>query len=1012
MNLPIRLRIYSQLPLHIHIATLFISLILALGGAVIWNNYAETTRLMMHTADERFERIADRTSQQLHNLFTPVAMTVDLLTWQQLATATTLEERLHSLPYLREALATVQHLSALFVGYRNGDFFLLRALPANSPLRPALEAPEPARYLVQSVERDAAGAVTGTFLFYDAQLNLLRRDDRPDYVFDPRGRPWYLLARDRPDRVYSEPYLFFTTREVGATLARRTATGAAVIGADLTLEEISMVLAANRFSPGARLALFDDRYQVIAYPEPDRLLYQVKGQAPRLAILSELQEPVLTVLESALRDREQRPARLHPDGFTLDSVGQTWRGQVKTLITQDDKAGKLFYLALIVPQNELLADAVRIRNQSVLITAGLVLLALPITWLLAGGIAGHLKSLINETAHIRQFQFQEPIAMRSIITEVNQLAQAVALMKSTIRRFLDISAALAAEQRFDRLLDRVLAETLALAQADGGLLLLISDDERELQPAAARSRDEANPVTATQFATLSLTDSASHPLIQATQATEPQIRPLTGSEPLADYLAPLTGALAERVGQLIIVPLRNRQEEPVGVLALLKFLTVDTDEGVSPELLAFIAALSGTSAVSIENRRLLHAQKNLFAAFIHLLADAIDAKSPYTGGHCARVPELTKWLAQAACASQEEPFRDFSLNAAEWEELHIACWLHDCGKITTPEYVVDKATKLETIHDRIHEVRMRFEVLKRDAEIACWRQIAAGGDPDALQADLQAQWQALDEEFAFIAQCNQGGEFMSPEQVARVRQIAERTWLRTLDDRLGLSHEELDRKKCSPVEPLPAVEPLLADKPEHRFVRGPQERIEPDNPWGFHLDVPEWLYDRGELHNLCVSRGTLTEEERYKINEHIVQTIVMLSRLPFPKLLRRVPEIAGGHHEKMDGTGYPKRLCCEQMSIPARMMAIADIFEALTAIDRPYKSGKTLSEALEIMARMRDEQHIDSALFELFLRSGVYRQYAEGFLQPEQIDVVRIEDYLAVDREIAALPIEQKRNAA
>lgn len=225
--------------------------------------------------------------------------------------------------------------------------------------------------------------------------------------------------------------------------------------------------------------------------------------------------------------------------------------------------------------------------------------------------------------------------------------------------------------------------------------------------------------------------------------------------------------------------------------------------------------------------------------------------------------------------------------------------------------------------------------------------------------------------------------------------MAERTWLRTLDDRLGLSNEERARKDRAPAEPLPAVERLLADKPEHRFERRPQDRIEADNRWGFKLNVPELLYHQGEVHNLAVARGTLSEEERYKINEHIVQTIMMLSRLPFPKSLRRVPEIAGGHHETMDGKGYPKRLRREEMSVLARMMAIADIFEALTAIDRPYKSGKTLSEALTIMARMSRERHIDAELFALFLRAGVYRQYAERFLRPEQIDNINIEDYLS-----------------
>jgi HD-GYP domain-containing protein (c-di-GMP phosphodiesterase class II) len=198
----------------------------------------------------------------------------------------------------------------------------------------------------------------------------------------------------------------------------------------------------------------------------------------------------------------------------------------------------------------------------------------------------------------------------------------------------------------------------------------------------------------------------------------------------------------------------------------------------------------------------------------------------------------------------------------------------------------------------------------------------------------------------------------------------------------------------APAPPLPVRERLLADKPEQRFERSAQERIAPDNRWGFRMEVPELLYNKGELYNLSVARGTLSAEERYKINEHIVQTQIMLSQLPFPRHLREVPEIAGSHHEKMDGTGYPKRLTREQMSPVARMMAIADIFEALTAVDRPYKRGKTLTEAIAIMARMRDEQHIDPDLFELFLRSGVYRQYADRFMQPAQIDEVRIDDYL------------------
>ncbi len=979
-----------QLPLRVHIATLFIALILLLGGAVIWNSYTKTTRLMLRTAAERFDRIADQTARQLQVLVTPVAITVDLLAWQRLTFAASLTERLDHLGYLREALAQSEHLSALYVGYDDGDFFLLRRLPADSPLRAAHAAPDQARYLAQSVERNEEKVITAAFLFFDADLNLLRRDAKPDYTFDPRTRPWYRLAQTRTEWIRTDPYLFFTTREVGITLARRATTGMAMVGADLTLRDLSATLAASRFLPSTQLALFDDRGQVIAHPEAARLLREDDAGELRLARLAELNEPVLAQLDQDWRDPARRAARLDPDGFTLQIAGQNWRGIVKTLPFQ---GGAPLSLALAVPEGELLADAAQIRNQSVLITMGLVLLALPITWLLARRIARHLHRLVGEAARIRHFDFHESIVTHSVITEVNQLARAMDLMKSTIRRFLDIGSVLAAERHFERLLDRVLAETLALAQGDAGILLLVSDDERELRPAAARLRNETGAAAVDRLAALSLTESPPHPLVEAARATAPQIRPLAPGEPLADYLAPLSDPPIN-AGQLMVVPLRNRQQELVGVLALLKAGSARDETAIAPELLAFIAALSGTSAVSIENQRLLQAQKNLFEAFIRLLANAIDAKSPYTGGHCARVPELTRLLAQAACADQAGPFQDFTLSETEWEELRIACWLHDCGKITTPEYVVDKATKLETIHDRIHEVRMRFEVLRRDAEIAYWRQVASGGDRDALRAELDAEWRALDDDFAFVARCNQGGEFMTPDQIARLQRLAGRTWLRTLDDRLGLSHEERTRKERMPAPPLPAVEPLLADKPEHRFERRSQDRIEADNPWGFRLDMPELLYNRGELHNLCIGRGTLTDEERYKINEHIVQTIVMLSRLPFPKALRRVPEIAGGHHEKMDGNGYPKRLRRAQMSVLARMMAIADIFEALTAIDRPYKSGKTLSEALRIMARMSQEQHIDPELFELFLSAGVYQQYAERFLRPEQIDAVRIEDYL------------------
>ena len=395
-------------------------------------------------------------------------------------------------------------------------------------------------------------------------------------------------------------------------------------------------------------------------------------------------------------------------------------------------------------------------------------------------------------------------------------------------------------------------------------------------------------------------------------------------------------------------------------------------------------------------RQLLEQQRKLFDDFTKLIAGAIDAKSSYTGGHCARVPRIADMLADAACRAEEGPFAEFRMDTKDerWE-FEVAAWLHDCGKVTTPEYIVDKATKLETLYNRIHEIRMRFEVLLRDAEIAAYQKRLEGDIDEAdIEARLEKEKKQIADDFAFVARCNIGGEFMADEKIERLQQIASRTWTRYLDDRIGISNEEAALKDTTPAPTLPAIEQVLADKPEHIIPRTNPAPFY-DNPYGFKMDVPENQYNLGELYNLGIRKGTLSPEDRFKINEHIIQTIIMLNKLEFPPYLANVPEFAGAHHETMIGTGYPRALKKEEMSIPARIIAIADIFEALTAADRPYKKPKSLSEALRIMSMMRNERHIDAELFDLFLQTGVYRSYAERFLDRSQMDAVDIQQYLS-----------------
>ena len=465
--------------------------------------------------------------------------------------------------------------------------------------------------------------------------------------------------------------------------------------------------------------------------------------------------------------------------------------------------------------------------------------------------------------------------------------------------------------------------------------------------------------------------------------------------------------LGYRAVSMLTVPLRLASGEVVGVLQLINrkrepsaVITPDTAVGATKPFDAFdqqlIESLSSLAAVSVERTRLVDAQDRLIDSIISLLAGAIDAKSPYTGGHCERVPKLAVMLAEAAEAVSEGPLAPFQLGSAEaWREFRAGAWLHDCGKVTTPEYVVDKATKLEMNGDRIHEIRTRFEVLWRDAEIERLQGLLAGGDPDALDQALKERQQTLQEQFAFVAQCNLGTEFFDEAKIEALREIGSQHWMRHFDDSLGLAWEEQQRRQAHepPSDALPAPQQLLMDQPWHCVPREQIDRHDPKH--GFKVDVPDNLFNYGELHNLSISRGTLTEEERYKINDHIMQTIVMLDSLPFPPGLARVPEYAGTHHEALTGQGYPRRLAADRLSVPSRIMAIADIFEALTASDRPYKKAKPLSVSVEILAGFRDRGHIDPDLFDLFLTSGVYLTYAEQFLKPDQIDPVEIELYIS-----------------
>ena len=501
-----------------------------------------------------------------------------------------------------------------------------------------------------------------------------------------------------------------------------------------------------------------------------------------------------------------------------------------------------------------------------------------------------------------------------------------------------IGASLSAERDINRLLELILAAAKSITGADGGTLYRVADD-KTLRFEIVRTTSlryylggtSGNPVP---FYPIQLyrDGEPNHSMVAAHAALTGKTVNIADAYGAEGFDFSGTRAFDAKTGyrskSFLTVPMRNHEHETIGVLQL-----INAADPRSGEIVAFSASdqrlaesLASQAAIVLSNRQLINQLEQLFESFINLINSAIDEKSPYTGAHCQRVPQLTMMLAEAVNDTHEGPLAKFQMTDKDRYELKIAGLLHDCGKVTTPVHVVDKATKLETIYDRITVIDTRFEVLKRDLEIQALR-----GELD--ERKLRVRLRELDDDRRFLHACNMGSERMKDEDIARVKRIAAYRW---------------------------------------RDVAGHEANFLSDD----------------EVKNLTIRAGTLTEEERKIINHHIVATIKMLEALPWPKHLANVPEYAGGHHERMDGRGYPRGLKREQMSVQARCMGIADIFEALTARDRPYKKGKTLSESLEILGRMKLNHHVDPDLFDIFVRKKVYRRYAEMFLEPEQIDEV------------------------
>ena len=537
--------------------------------------------------------------------------------------------------------------------------------------------------------------------------------------------------------------------------------------------------------------------------------------------------------------------------------------------------------------------------------------------------------------------------INNIITDLKGFSES---MISHIKRLTNIGTALSAEGHIQKLLEMIVEYAMSFTNADGGTLYIVSADRKYLNFEIVRNISlnvrMGGTGTKINWPPVKLVNDdgiENHANVSAHVALTGETVNLQDVYDVEGF--DFTGtrvfdkSTQYRSKSMLIVPLRDHENEIIGVLQLLNAQDVRNKSitSFSPEAQSIALSLASQAAVTITKNRLIHDLENLFEAFIRTIAKAIDEKSPYTGGHVRKVADIALMIAEEINGKKDGVYANISLSEDQLKELRIAAWMHDIGKVTTPEYIVDKATKLETKYDRINEIHTRFEVFKRDAELRFLRKriefLESGKNDDInqFQKNYLQELKKIEEDLQFIREVNIGSEFMSDEKIKRVESIAKNTW-------------QNDKK------PTP------------------------------------WLSE-DEVYNLTIRKGTLTNEEREKIQDHVRLTEAMLKELPFPKKLRHVTEYASAHHETLTGTGYHKGLKGDQIPLQARILAFADIFEALSASDRPYKKGKTASEIQKIIASMVNDQHIDKDIYELFFNEGLSLKYIKDAYKPEQIDI-------------------------
>ncbi len=505
-----------------------------------------------------------------------------------------------------------------------------------------------------------------------------------------------------------------------------------------------------------------------------------------------------------------------------------------------------------------------------------------------------------------------------------------------IERLTKIGIALSAEKNIENFFKMVLNEAILYTNADGGTIYTVTDDGKFLKFSIIYNKTMniklKNVFIDEKWPKIPLYDENGKKMMKnfvsyVVHTGEPAIIDDVYNQEIFDNSGTKKYDKANNYHSksMVAIPLKNHENTVIGVIQLINAMN-DKGEVVpfSQRQIALLTSLASQAAIAFSNNKLIKNLEKLLEDFIKSIATALDRKSKYTGGHIQRVATLAEMITQKI-QNDKKYFSNVRFDQNQIKEISIAAWMHDIGKITTPVYVMDKSTKLETIFDRIELVNNRLELIEKIIEIDFLK-------GKLSQEEFEKLTNRLENYKKFINNANIGNEFMKDEDVALVDEIFDFDYLH-------------DGKRYK-------------------------------------------ILTKNEADNLKIRKGTLSFEEIEKMREHVYVTYEMLSKLTFPKKYKNVPLYASEHHEKLNGKGYPFHLKEKEIPLQSRILAIADLFEALTAADRPYKKGKTLTETLKIMAFMAKDNDIDKNLLNLLIDSGIILEYAKKFLKPEQIDNV------------------------